>query len=561
MKAEPGAWFDDPDEVLALARGTRAGWSRLPVIPGYADLVEIGRGGQAVVFRARRVDDDEPVAIRVMREGRLDDETQRRRFEREVEIAAALRHPSIVRIEAHGITDEGRPYAVMELVTGAPINETFAGADLRVTLEAFHRVCEAVQHAHLRGIMHRDLKPANIMIDRAGVPRVLDFGLARPQHDRETTRLARVSRTGQFVGSLAWASPEQIAAEPDQLDVRSDVYALGVILYELLTTRLPIDVDGPLDAVVERIVHRPAPSPRLARPDLDEDLAAITLRCLAKRPEQRYETAGALAGDLRRHLDGEPIEARRVVAWQRMHAALRRSRRLLAGALAVVVFLVAAGVVTGLFYRRAATAETLAAERLAESEGVTAYLERMILEADPLRASREITVTEMLDRAGMTLARDRALDPMVRARVALRLASVQYNLGRNRHAELLVTEALRTLEARARDREDRLRLANAEKLLGLIRASDHRPDEADALLRDAIATRRALAGPGDHEMLVGRIHLAALRASEGQVTEAIDDLRAVLRDAQRHGQAPSVATAVALYRIGEMQTFLNDPQT
>jgi len=561
------SWFDDPDQLLTLARGANPGWGRLPLIPGFTNFVEIGRGGQAVVYRARRVAGDEIVAIRVLRNGPADDPAHQRRFEREVEIAAALRHPGIVRIEEHGITGDGHLYAVMELVEGAPINEATRSLATRPKLEAFHRVCEAVHHAHLRGIMHRDLKPANIMIDHRGAPRVLDFGLARPQHDRETTRLARVSRTGQFVGSLAWASPEQLAAEPDQLDVRSDVYSLGVVLYELLTDRLPCDVDGPLDAVIERIVHRPPSSPRVLRPSLDEDVAAITLRCLAKLPDQRYETAGALARDLRRHLDGEPIESRRIVAWHRMQAALHRSRRLLAGALAALVFLVAVGIVTGVLYRRAATAEALAADRLAEarsekqrSEAVTAYLERMILAADPLTASSsEITVREMLDKASARLAFDTSLDPMVRARVALRIAHVQYNLGRYALAEPLVSDALRTLRARARNRDDRLYLANAARLLGLVRHGMNRPDEAAELLRESMRTQRALTGGGDPQTFFTRIHLAVLWSAQGAYPEAQAALRAVIDEARAGCPDPSLPVAIALYRLGEMQTFLSDP--
>jgi serine/threonine protein kinase len=272
-----GSWHQDEASLLSIARRARTG---VPVIPGYADLVELKRGGQGVVYSAVQRSTHRKVAIKVLLAGHLATEAQKRRFERETELAASLRHPNVVRIYDSGMTGEGWAYLVMEYVEGRAIDEHARGLSgesrARALVGVFTKVCDAVAHAHQRGVIHRDLKPSNIRVDDGGEPHVLDFGLAKLEGVQETRE---VSVSGQFLGSLPWASPEQ-ADGTDAVDVRSDVYSLGVVLYQLLSGRLPYDVEGSMTRALENI--RGATPHPLEGSGVDEDLATIVLKCLVK---------------------------------------------------------------------------------------------------------------------------------------------------------------------------------------------------------------------------------------------------------------------------------------
>ncbi|MHC4946438.1 MAG: serine/threonine-protein kinase, partial [Planctomycetota bacterium] len=238
------SWFADPDVLLLALKKTTMHWGEVPRISGYDRMVEISRGGQGVVYRARQCSTNRTVAIKVLLDGLFASEENRLRFQREIELVGKLRHPQIVRIYDSGYTSNGRLYYVMEFVEGVSVDDPTLNpaGELMSTLSLFEKVCDAVQHAHQHGIIHRDLKPNNIMVDEGGSPHILDFGLAKivdePQGDGQA-RFALVSRTGQFFGTLAWASPEQIEQPAEQIDIRTDVYSLGVILYQLLIGRLP----------------------------------------------------------------------------------------------------------------------------------------------------------------------------------------------------------------------------------------------------------------------------------------------------------------------------------
>ena len=228
-------------------------------LPGYEIIEELQRGGQGVVFRAVQTGTKRQVAIKVMREGSLAGRHDRARFEREVEILGQLNHPNIVTIHDTGSV-AGSTYFVMDHIAGKPLDEHVADLRLGVTdtMRLFAKVCDAVNAAHLRGIIHRDLKPSNIRVAPDGEPRVLDFGLAKVSDT--DVRTATMTATGQFVGSLPWASPEQTDGESVDIDVRTDVYSLGVILYQLLTERFPYPVVGGVREVMDNIARaQPAP--------------------------------------------------------------------------------------------------------------------------------------------------------------------------------------------------------------------------------------------------------------------------------------------------------------
>ncbi|MEM7755117.1 MAG: serine/threonine-protein kinase [Planctomycetota bacterium] len=328
------------------------------VVGGFGITGFLGSGGMGVVYRARQRTPDREVALKVIRAGVLSPPLLRR-FEYEVEILGRLEHPGIARIFAAGthVHDGGRqPYFAMELVTGDTLLDhcEHGGLSVRAKLELIARVCDAMEHAHQKGVIHRDLKPSNILVTESGQPKVLDFGVARAT---ESDLQATVhTSTGQIVGTVPYMSPEQIAGDARALDVRSDVYALGVVLHEALSGRLPYDVDSLSIFDVARIIREHEPS-RLGRSDpaLRGDIETIALKALEKDPERRYASAAALAEDLRRVLHHQPILARPASTTYHLAKFARRNKLLVAAAGAAVLALLAGVVASTVFALNANT--------------------------------------------------------------------------------------------------------------------------------------------------------------------------------------------------------------
>ncbi|MHC4947551.1 MAG: protein kinase domain-containing protein [Planctomycetota bacterium] len=279
---------------------------------GYDIVDEIHRGGQGVVYRAVQRSTERLVAVKVLARGRFATATQMRRFAREVRLAARLQHPNIVTIFDSGL-DRGRWFYAMELVDGVPLDRFLAARqpDLETRVRLVAAICSAVRYAHAAGVIHRDLKPQNVLVDDEGRPHLLDFGLARPAAGATGDGRDEVTATREFTGTLAYAAPEQLAAEPALIDTRTDVYALGLLLYQVLADRLPYHLSGDVLEMAREILQRTPRPPSRWRPDLSPDLDTITLRAIARPREQRYQTVAALEADLERVLAGEPIEARR----------------------------------------------------------------------------------------------------------------------------------------------------------------------------------------------------------------------------------------------------------
>ena len=279
-----------------------------PDIEGYKIIERLGEGGMGAVWRAEQLSTRREVALKLMTSARFDSAKAQVRFEREVELTARLDHPNIASIYDSGL-HHGMYYYAMELIDGMPLDQYIQKKALSQNqiLALMRTVCEAIEHAHLRGVMHRDLKPSNIMVSFDGQPHVVDFGLARTF--LEEGEALTISVEGEVAGTPAYMSPEQAAGHYDQVDTRTDVYSLGVILYRLLTGQSPYDLSGSLFDVLQRVVQGKIRHPREITKSIDRELEALLLKALAHDQEDRYSSAGALADDIKNYLNREPLNA------------------------------------------------------------------------------------------------------------------------------------------------------------------------------------------------------------------------------------------------------------
>lgn len=443
--------------------------------PGYRILREIHRGGQGVVYQAVHLSTKRKVAVKVMREGPLSGPKEIVRFEREIEILSALNHPNIVSIHDSGLTravgtepdgapGNGMPFFVMDYVSGQSLGSWSQDAirPIADVLTLFAKVCEAVNAAHLRGIIHRDLKPGNIRVDANNEPHILDFGLAKSalhenRAEGQNGAHAAMTRTGQFLGSLQWASPEQAEGNLAAIDVRTDVYSLGVLLYEMLTGEFPYPVNGTNRETLENIVKaaptRPSSIGARSHERINNEVETIVLKCLSKERERRYQNAGDVARDIRHYLAGEPIEAKRDSGWYVLRKKLRRHRipAALAGALSLTVL--ASAVMSTILWRsadanytrsRVSEATAIASAASARASEASAVLEKKrtqrsldflsgmlnLIDPDVAKGSDTTVLQDMLRDSGATIDQHQHDDPDLAATMHDTIGMTYFRIGK-----------------------------------------------------------------------------------------------------------------------------------
>jgi len=424
--SEPGhvELLDAPLGEVASRLGVPAGGDgaeaepalALPATLGRYTLTGVlGRGGQGVVYRAQQATPRREVAVKVLGSGVVTPGLARR-FAHEAEALGMLTHPGIAQVFDAGtekLLGVACPYIAMELVEGQRLDRFVQEQrpSMRRVLELVAEIARTVDYAHKRGVIHRDLKPGNIIVSREGQAKVLDFGVARLVRFGAGGAgvSATLSATGhQIVGTLAYMSPEQAGGNPAMVDVRSDVFALGAIGFELLCGRPPRQTDSmSLPAALRSIAETDAPTPRTVVRDLPVEVEAIVVKALARRPEDRYEHASALADDIERYLAGEPVTARRYTRVERLRRVVRRNRLPVAAG-AVLVLALAGGTVATSWQAAVARRERQAAQQEAFSaRAATDMMRRILTAASPAETrGQDITVRQMLSAAEAELSPD-----------------------------------------------------------------------------------------------------------------------------------------------------------
>ncbi|MFM9995595.1 MAG: tetratricopeptide repeat protein [Phycisphaerales bacterium] len=518
----------DQDETWLSVAGRAAAEPHLGRIGGYELLAEAGRGSQGSVYKAVQPGTGgRTVAIKRLGGGRFAPPGVRARFDREVRVLASLNHPGVVTV--YGADEvEGHRFLLMEWIDGTPIDTWARTRAVRERLEAFTFVCDAVRHAHQRGVIHRDLKPTNILVDTSGRPRVLDFGLAKLREEEALEAGGPAwSRTTSFVGTPVYAAPEQVAGSPDAVDTRADVYALGAVLYQLLTGVPPIEPRGELPALFEAIRSVQPRRPSSLVPGLDRELDAIVLKALAKEPERRYPSVEALGDDVRRHLAGEAVHAHPPGAGYRLRKFARRHRAGMAAGAVVALAVVGGAAATGWQAFRALRAEAAAGRdrdvartEARRAEAVRLFLTEMLAEARPGRARPgELTVRQVLDRAAARVGSGTLGDePEVVAALRMTIGETYLSLGHYGEARESLDGAY-TLLASLHGPAHRDTIAAANLLA---RAHTELADFArgEALHREALGAAIALHGGAHPQVARVLIDLGSCLERRGELEAA-----------------------------------------
>jgi serine/threonine protein kinase/Tfp pilus assembly protein PilF len=563
-----------PTATWSSATGGSTAAPLAPIGP-YTILEKLGEGGFGEVYVA---DQSEPVrrrvALKILKAG-MDTKAVLARFEAERQALARMDHPNVATVLDAGVTQQGRSYFVMELVQGEPIT-TYCDRHMlgiRERLELFILVCNAVQHAHQKGIIHRDLKPSNILVtlvDEVATPKVIDFGIAKATSAALTDETIQTMQ-GELMGTPEYMSPEQAEMGALDIDTRTDIYSLGIILYELLSGELPFDSrtlrrGGLIE--LHRIIREqepPRPSTKLTTSAGDptavakrrgtemrtlsrilrDDLDWVVLKAMEKDRARRYESASALAQEIRRYLSDQPLLAGPPRASYRMSKFVRRHRAAVVGGTIVVLALMAgiAGLAFGLV--RARQAEAAARRESATAEKVLDFMVGLFNVSDPSESrGNSITAREILDKGVADIGKGLEAEPLVQARLMTTMGDVYKELG-------LYPESRSLLENGLAIREEALGsndLKVAESLNSLANVMDNMGDHAAAQQKfeRAIAIKEKLLGPDDLSVAasLGNLGISLRKAGEYAEAERVNARALVIREKALGPDDPQVATSL-----------------
>ena len=517
-------------------------WTEHPERLGPYRIVQVlGEGAMGTVYEAEETGAmRRRVALKVIRAG-LDSKEVIARFEAERQTLALMNHPGIAKVLSAGTTATGQPYFAMELVRGLPITEycDLHKRTLVQRLELFIAVCNAVQHAHQKGVIHRDIKPSNLLVteqDDVPQPKIIDFGIAKAVGP-QLTEGTLITQWGQAIGTPAYMSPEQAETSGTDVDTRADIYSLGVVLYEVLVGRLPVD---PSDVGIHtffvrlklRETNPPLPSARLnalghdskgiaaarrtnpgtLRGDVRGDLDWVVMKALEPDRARRYPTAAALATDLQHYLANEPVSARPPSALYRMRKFVRRHRGLVAAVSIAAAAVIGGAVMSALAWRRAA-------REAAAASAVTSFLVDLFKVSDPGEArGNQVTAREILDQGARRIRHELTGEPVLQGRLMVTMGTVYRSLGLYPSADSLLREALRVQE-RASGPND-TSVASTLSALGYVALQRGDYESAERDYTRALAIREQAFGPNSVEAASTLSGLAALRIVQGRNAQA-----------------------------------------
>ncbi|MEZ6084285.1 MAG: serine/threonine-protein kinase [Phycisphaerae bacterium] len=534
--ADPISFVDAAPSQAARAVAGDGGMLH-STIGSYSIIRKLGEGGMGVVYLAQQERPNRQVALKVIRPG-VESRELLRRFEQESQVLGWLQHPGIAQVFEAGTADANgtrQPFFAMEYIEGHSLTEYANTYHLsaRQRLELVAKLCDAVHHAHQKGLIHRDLKPSNILVDSTGQPKILDFGIARIV-GADVQGTATETVTGKLVGTIAYMSPEQLGGRSRDLDIRSDVYSLGVICFELLTGQLPQDItDMTIPQAARTIVEKEPSRLSAINRSLRGDVETIVGKALQKEKERRYQSASDFAADIRRYLSDQAISARPTSTFYQFRKFARRNKSLVGVVVVALAALVAALVQMTIDRNRAIVAENEATESAAlamaaeqdarreaeQAEAVNAFLVDIFSAPNPQVSGHDVRVADVLDSAKGEIATSFADKPDVRVALHIALGNTYFGLGLYEESDAEFVAALETArEHFGEDHEDTLVAMGS---LGHVRATRNEFDDAERFLRQAYEGFEAAMGEDSRRALVAANNYAGLLRRMGRNADAL----------------------------------------